>query len=77
MFAMRPMKLTARGPGNKSLISQSAYSVVGCQASAGFGFNASLTSSSVKPSPTGVSELGGDEDSALVGDGFGVGGKKA
>lgn len=76
MFATRPMKVTARGPGHRSRMSQSAYSTGGCHGSTGSGRRASSLSSAVKPSPTGASDGGADEV-GLIGDELGVGGKKA
>ena len=79
MFAMRPMKVTARGPGYRSLISHSRYSTCGCHGWTGFGFRASSTSSDVKPSPMSVSELDllDKAAAAFVGEDCGVGGKNA
>ena len=76
IFATRPMKVTAFGPGSRSRMSSSAYSVGGCHGSAGLDFRASWISSAVNPSPMTGSELGaGVLD--LVGDEIGVGLKKA
>lgn len=77
MFAILPMKVTALGPGSRSRISSSAYSVDGCHGSAGLGFNASCTSSAVNPSPIAESELGIAGEVDLIGEELGVGEKKA
>ena len=77
MFAILPMKVTALGPGSRSWMSSSAYSTDGCHGSAGLGFNASCTSSAVKPSPIAELELGIAREVGLIGDEPGVGEKKA
>ena len=77
MFVTRPMKVIARGPGCRSLISHSAYSTAGCHGSIGFGFRASSISSAVKPSPIGASKLGKEDVVVLVREAVGVGEKKA
>lgn len=56
MLAMRPMKVTGRGPGHRSRISTSAYSIAAHQDSLAFDSKALWTSSAVKPSPTTESE---------------------
>ena len=79
IFAMRPMKVTARGPGYRSLISHSRYSTCGCHGWTGLGFRASSISSDVKPSPMRVSEVGvlDEAAAAFVGEDCGVSGKNA
>jgi hypothetical protein len=73
ILAIRPVKVTARGPGLRSMMSHCSYSHGGCHGGSGFGFNASCTSSAVKPSPIDVWPL----PISFVGDVLGVGGKKA